>query len=52
MGGEEDVVDKVGDGVFAGSAGDGDDAEIFGGVAVIDGGSLGFGFLEFWFEAR
>ena len=49
-GGAEDFVDKVGNGGFAGGAGDGDEFHVADGVAVVGGEKFGTEALGFFFE--
>ena len=45
-GGQEDFVDVVGDGGFAGGAGDTDETQVTSGVAIVGGKKFGFGAAE------
>ena len=47
----ENFLNIMGGNVAAVHAGDGDDAEVFTGVAVISGKEFCLGFLKFWFES-
>ena len=47
--GDEDFVEEASDSLGASIAGDGNNFEIVGRLAIESGSGSGFGFLEFWF---